>query len=357
MNKRLLAWIISFCALGLASTAGYYSIIGLSKLFAGVEMAVIIMAVFLEISKITIAILLHSYWVKLNIIARGYFIISLVILSLITSAGIYGLLSSGYEETSSKLVVSNSKIELLENRKFNYDNQIVLYTEENIITSNSIIGLRNGLSNNKIQYIDKETGQLVNTTSSNTRRSLEKQLDYALVRQGKINNKIDSVSNLKFDIEEQILSLKNTQQTTNELGTWEFISKAFNEPMDKIVNRLLMVLVFVFDPLAIALVIAANFAFSQLTNNKKKIMNFKKNKNKELTSIIPNEDSPTLEVKDKDGEALLTVSSDNEVIIQPKEEIKVEGFDPLAEQKVMLANPNLSTFRRKKIIAQYPELG
>jgi hypothetical protein len=94
MNKKLLPWFITFCALGLAITAGYYSVIGLSKLFAGTAIAVIIMASFLELSKLVIATLLHSYWSELNKLYKFYLIISLVILSILTSAGIYGMLSS-----------------------------------------------------------------------------------------------------------------------------------------------------------------------------------------------------------------------------------------------------------------------
>jgi hypothetical protein len=94
MKKQILPWLILACALGLSGTAAYYSIIGLSLLFSSIAIPVIIMASFLEVSKIIIASLLHSYWKGLNVILRGYLTVSLIVLSLITSLGIYGLLSA-----------------------------------------------------------------------------------------------------------------------------------------------------------------------------------------------------------------------------------------------------------------------
>ena len=118
MKKQILPWLILACALGLSGTAAYYSIIGLSLLFSSIAIPVIIMASFLEVSKIIIASLLHSYWKGLNVILRGYLTSSLIVLSLITSLGIYGLLSSGYQDTLNKvrqqLIEKDVKIKALE---------------------------------------------------------------------------------------------------------------------------------------------------------------------------------------------------------------------------------------------------
>jgi hypothetical protein len=182
MNKKILPWLILFCAIGLGATAAYYSIIGLSKLFAGVAVAVIIMASFLELSKLTLATLLHSYWDKLNLISKIYYIISLVILSLITSMGVYGMLSSGYQDTANKLNNIESQTQLIETKRNNIQKQLNIFNAEKQNIDESINNLRNGLSNNIIQYQNSE-GQIITTTSSSNRKALEKQLDQALERQ------------------------------------------------------------------------------------------------------------------------------------------------------------------------------
>jgi hypothetical protein len=269
MNKKLLSWLIAFCAIGLAGTAGYYSIIGLSKLFAGVAVAVIIMTSFLELSKLTIATLLHSYWGKLNNVSKSYFVISLITLSILTSIGIYGMLSSGYKNVSNQLELNEFQTDMLTNRKTSYQEQLDLYSEEKSSINSSITDLQKGLSNNKIQYIDKTTGQLVNTTSSNNRKSFEKQLDKLLERKDQINIKTDSLNSKIFKIEEEIFKVESQVEVKNELGPLKYLSQLTGQSMDGVVNWLLLIIMFVFDPLAIALVIAANFSFEQITNKKK----------------------------------------------------------------------------------------
>jgi hypothetical protein len=263
MNKKILPWLILFCAIGLGATAAYYSIIGLSKLFAGVATAVIIMASFLELSKLTLATLLHSYWDKLNLISKIYYIISLVILSLITSMGVYGMLSSGYQDTANKLNNIESQTQLIEIKRNNIQKQLNIFNAEKQNIDESINNLRNGLSNNIIQYQNSE-GQIITTTSSSNRKALEKQLDQALERQKEIDIRIDDLNSKIFEYETSIIEVKTSNDLAGEIGPLKYISNLTSISMDKIINWLLLVIIFVFDPLAISLVIAANFAFEQI---------------------------------------------------------------------------------------------
>lgn len=268
MNKKLLPWLIAFCALGLGGTAAYYSIIGLSKLFAGVTTAVIIMASFLEISKLTLATYLHSYWIQLGKLSKLYYTTSVVILSFITSIGIYGMLSHGYQETATKSGTIDSKISLVETKRDNIREQLSTYTGEKESITKAISDLRSGLANNVITYTNAE-GQLITTTSSSTRRALEKQLDQAILRQTKINSKVDELNEKLFEYETEIVEVSTNSELAGELGPLKYLSGLTGWGMDKIINILLLVIIFVFDPLAIALVIAANFAFERLKDNYK----------------------------------------------------------------------------------------
>ena len=123
--------------------------------------------------------------------------------------------------------------------------------------------LRSGLSNNVIQYTDT-LGNVLTTTSSSTRRALEKQLDQAIERQTEINTRVDNLNQQLFDYETEIVEVTSNNNVAGELGPLKYLSGLTGKPMDKIINWLLLTIIFVFDPLAIALVVAANFAFDQL---------------------------------------------------------------------------------------------
>jgi len=105
IKKGIFPSIIAFSALSVSASAAFYSVSGLSKLFAGASFEVIIMAGSLEIAKLVIASLLYQYWNKINKWLKYYLVSASVVLVLITSMGIYGFLSAAYQETYSKLSV------------------------------------------------------------------------------------------------------------------------------------------------------------------------------------------------------------------------------------------------------------
>lgn len=177
--------------------------------------------------------------------------------------GIYGFLSAAYQETANKSLNIDSQISLIETRRDNTQSQLNVYNEEKQSINTAVADLRSGLSNNVIQYTNAE-GQLVTTTSSSTRKALEKQLDQAIERQDVINNKVDGLNEMLFGYDTEIVEVSINSDLAGELGPLKYISGLTGISMDKIINYLLLVIIFVFDPLAIALVIAANFAFDKL---------------------------------------------------------------------------------------------
>ena len=260
IQPKLFPLIIAFSAILVSLSAAFYSVSGLSKLFAGAAFAVIIMATSLEIAKLVIASLLYQYRKNLPKILKWYLSLACFILILITSMGIYGFLSAAYQETAEKSGNIDSQIALIETKKNNIKEQLVVYNAEKSSINESMTNLRNGLSNNKIQYIDAR-GNTITTTSSETRKTLEKQLDQAIERQTTINSKIDILNEKLFDYETEKFEVSTNNEVAEELGPLKYLSGLTGIPMDKIINYLLLIIIFVFDPLAIALVIAANFAF------------------------------------------------------------------------------------------------
>ena len=269
IQERIFPFFIALSALSISVSAAFYSVSGLSKLFAGATLAVIIMASSLEIAKLVIASLLYQYRKTLPLGLKIYLTIATIVLVLITSMGIYGFLSSAYQETASKAGTIDAQITLIETKRDNTQNQLDVYNGEKENIDKAIADLRSGLSNNVIQYTNAE-GQVITTTSSATRKALEKQLDQAIERQTEINSKVDILNQQLFDYETEIVEVSTNNDLAGELGPLKYLSGLTGISMDKIINYLLLVIIFVFDPLAISLVIAANFAFEQLDKKYKK---------------------------------------------------------------------------------------
>ena len=263
MRARIFPFIITLSALSVSASAAFYSVSGLSKLFAGATFAVIVMAASLEVAKLVIASLLYQYRKTIPRFLKYYLLLSCLVLILITSMGIYGFLSAAYQETAAKAGNIDSQIGLIETKRNNVSEQLAIYRDEKTSINGAVSNLRSGLSNNVIQYTDT-LGNVLTTTSSSTRRALEKQLDQAIGRQTVINSKVDDLNQQLFNYETEIVEVTNNNNIAGELGPLKYLSGLTGLPMDKIINYLLLTIIFVFDPLAIALVIAANFAFEQL---------------------------------------------------------------------------------------------
>jgi len=271
LQKRIFPFIVLITALSVSVSAAFYSVTGLSKLFAGARLEVLIMTSSLEFAKIIIASLLHQYWNTLNRLLKIYLTVAVVTLIGITSMGIYGFLSSAYQETANKSGIIEKEINILDLKRGRFEEERNSLLEEKSGLDNSIVELRDGLSNNVIQYKDSETGEIITTTSSSTRRALEAQLDEAIIDKRNLSIKIETVTDSITKLDLKILDIESNSDIAAELGPLKYISELTDTPMNKIVNYLLLIIVFVFDPLAIALVITANFLFDRLKKVKEEI--------------------------------------------------------------------------------------
>jgi len=307
LQVRAFPFLIAISALSVSASAAFYSVSGLSKLFAGATFAVIVMAASLEVAKLVIASLLYQYRKTIPRFLKYYLTISCLVLILITSIGIYGFLSAAYQETAAKAGNVDSQIALIETKRNNVSEQLAIYRDEKSSINEAVSDLRSGLSNNVIQYTDT-LGNVLTTTSSSTRRALEKQLDQAVDRQTEINIRVDNLNEQLFNYETEIVEVTSSNNVAGELGPLKYLSGLTGLPMDKIINYLLLTIIFVFDPLAIALVIAANFAFEQLKIKSKKNV---------YGELVPEE------------KIFKVLDAEPEVKIVEKEVIKETPMDPI----------------------------
>jgi hypothetical protein len=122
--------LLGVSALLIASAAAFFSVTGLSKLFAGASTAVILMASSLEFGKLISAGFLYNYWDKINKVLRTYLLIGVCVLIVITSAGIYGFLTSAYQTTADQLGVVDKQTEIVNLKKNRFEEQLKSYNEE-----------------------------------------------------------------------------------------------------------------------------------------------------------------------------------------------------------------------------------
>ena len=263
LKKGILPFLIATSALSVSASAAFYSVSGLSKLFAGASFEVIIMAGSLEVAKLVIASLLYQYWGTLNKLLRTYLVVAATVLVLITSMGIYGFLSAAYQETYSKLSVVENKKGFIQKKIEFYQNDVDRYDTEIERISNNISTLSNAKASS-IQVRDTSVDGGVRTTISTTElRMAQSRINIEEENRKLAQEKrtIASDSLQKFQL--QVLELDNNAEIAGELGPLQYLSGLTGTPMDKIINILLLIIIFVFDPLAISLVVAANFAFDK----------------------------------------------------------------------------------------------
>jgi hypothetical protein len=263
LKKGIFPFIIAITALSVSLSAAFYSVSGLSKLFAGAAFEVIVMAGSLEVAKLVIASLLYQYWDSLNKLLRAYLIIAATVLVIITSMGIYGFLSAAYQETYSKLSVVENQKEFIQQKVDFYQNDVTRYDKEIERISSNISTLSNAKSTS-IQVRDTSVAGGVRRTISTTElRMAQNRINIEEKNRKSTQEKRIIVSDSLQKYQLEILKLNNNTEVTGELGPLQYLSGLTGTPMDKIINWLLLVIIFVFDPLAISLVVAANFAFDQ----------------------------------------------------------------------------------------------
>lgn len=234
--RKIFPYLILLVALLISGTSGYYSIIGLTKLFAGAVTEVAILGIVLELAKIVITTSLQRYWILLSISIRIYLISAITILMLITSAGIYGFLSSAYQNTIITDTVATKVETAVDSRIDRYStlkNELAL--EYSTISKNI-----NDLQQSGVDYTDKYYSD-------------------AIRKRDKISIKIDRVNDSieKYDSKKLAGYTDNSHKTT-ELSSLKYISKLTGVDMDRILNYFLLLIIFVFDPLALAMLLVYN---------------------------------------------------------------------------------------------------
>lgn len=262
--KKILSYLLLVMAIGMAATVAYVSVSGLLKVFAGAGFVGLILFSAIEAAKIVATSAIHTYGKKIGWFYNSILSLFIIIAMVITSMGIYGFLSSSYKETFAKFENLEATIQLLDKKRDGYQNQLDIVNGEKQSVTQTITELSKGLSNNVIQYKDKESGEIITTTSSSTRRVLQNQLDRAIKRQETLNTKSDELTDKVFELDNEITEVKVGDDVAAELGPLRYLADVTGMTMDEVMKYFIILLIIIGDPMAVVMVIV----FSKVVKRK-----------------------------------------------------------------------------------------
>ena len=337
--------LLGLAALLIAGCAAFFSVYGIGMLFSGAMLSVIIMGSSLELGKLVAASYLQRYWKKTSIMLKIYLTIAVTLLMAITSGGIYGFLSSAYQETFQKLAMSKNQISFLEQKEKFYADDVARYDKELERISSNISELSNTKVNTtQVRDTSSSTGFRNVITTSGLKIAQERiNVEEKNRSDMMVKRSIASDSLQKYQL--AILDKQNMDETSAELGPLIYISNLTGVPMDKVVNYFILVFIIVFDPLAVTLVIATNRVFLLESGRKEeelKVENKPKKNFFKIPTIFNKKDAKTKQtinvepLKQKDIDLVFDEAKIRENTIN-KSEVKSEDIKP--EVKTEL-NPN-----------------
>jgi hypothetical protein len=220
--------LLGFSTLFVAFNAAFFSVFGLSKLFAGATFSVILMASSLELAKLVTAAYLYRYWGMINKFMKSYLLVGVITLILITSGGIFGFLSNAYQ---------GATIE------FEKQSTTLLYKEDRLVQ----------LEDDKV-YLKSELEQAILELPENYRTAKRKLRE-------EYNPKVMELNDQMLALKGEIGDLKTALiETGVDVGPAIYLARVFNTDIDTVVKFFIFILIFVFDPLAVSLVVAYNTA-------------------------------------------------------------------------------------------------
>ena len=245
MKNHKLSILTFVTSLAIAAVAAWYSIIGLTAIFAAAVIPIIIMGIVLEVGKLVAAAWVYNHWRETSILLRTYLVSAIIVLMLITSMGIYGFLSKSHIDAGINTGEISVKIERVENRIASEQRQIDR-AEKNILEMDTTL--------EKTEYGFFDDSRL----EERKRQSAEREQLNSIIT--KSENSIDDLLDKKSEYE---LEVKNFEV---EVGPIKYIAALIygdeaKNYLDNTVRYVILLLIFVFDPLAVLLLISANMSY------------------------------------------------------------------------------------------------
>ena len=256
----ILAICTLFTALAISAVAAFYSIVGLMAIFSASAMSIAVMGIVLEVGKLITASWLYQSWKRVPLLLKSYLTIAVVVLMFITSMGIFGYLSKAHIDQGKGVAEIYLKVERVDNRIQTERNTILRYEKQ-------LTNLDTALN----KYLD--LGAVSKGLAKREEQEPERKELVSLIN--KAQEKIDLLLTERAEYQLQINSFEV------EIGPIKYISaiiygdKALDY-IDTAVRAVILILVFVFDPLAVLLIVSANMSFAEYSEKRKRAINKKR---------------------------------------------------------------------------------
>jgi hypothetical protein len=293
-----LKYLVGFSALIIAGCAAFFSVTGLGVLFSGASTAVMVMAGALEFAKLVAATYLKQMWDEIKGFNKWYLVSAVALLMLITSAGIFGYLSNAFQAQSLKLQ--------------QVDREIMVHStkiDQNTIQITQL--------STQISEFNKNQGKIIDGGKVNSR--LLRSIDNRDKEIAKINKKISDLQDQNAKENEKINEIKTSNiDLEKEVGGFRFVAEAFGMELKNVVKFFIFLIVIVFDPLAVALIIAFNG-----------LIDVKKKKREDILGEMI-ENNQKLGLYEVYGDDIINENKENETNTK-NEETNVESIDVMAD--------------------------
>ena len=242
-----MTYLLFAVALGLSAVAAYYAVVGLIAIFAAAVIPIAIMGSLLEASKLVVASWLYKNWKEIPILLKSYFTVALVVLMLLTSMGIFGFLSKAHLDQAIPTGDVQSKLSLIDEK--------IKTEKENINASRKELSQ---LDAQLDQTISRTTDQGGTERAIQIRRNQQKDRNRILTEIGSAQTKIAKLNEERAPIASEV------RKVEAEVGPIKYIAQviygdADTDLLEKAVRFVTILIVLVFDPLAVLMLVAANW--------------------------------------------------------------------------------------------------
>lgn len=316
--KKVLLYFILLMAVVLAATVAYVSISGLLTVFSGAGFVGLIFFSTIEIAKIVATSAIHTYGKKIGWVYNTLLSLGILIAMGITSMGVYGFLSSGYQKNSAKSDNVSKKVELLDGQIKIKEKSRESINSQLTQVQKSITSLRTALGNNTQSRVDRN-GNVITTSSSANRRAYQEQLTIATTSEQRLSGDLRVIDSTITVLSEEKLNIESDAAMTNELGPLKYLAEVTGSSMDNVMKWFILLLIVIGDPMAILMIIIFNKIINEesepIVEAKPKVVE------KPIQELIQEpiiEEEPVVEMEEES----ITETVEEELIVENEDEKK-----------------------------------
>ena len=275
--------LVIFTSMLIAGCAAFFSVYGIGLLFSGAIVSAMIMASALELGKLVTTSWLFRYWNIANILMKVYMVISIIVLMCITSLGIFGYLTAAFQKSSLETELSMTKIVALETQKTQESKKV-----DNVgITIDKLLSLRSSQESRLSQTLTNAIIARNPIQMQNIQNQIDDQISDLNKQIDVENTKLKDAGDKSTKIDDEIFKLKIDNSQKKDITTFKFVADEFNTDIRSVVKWFIIVLITVFDPLAVVLLLAYNMSSNIRQNSERDFQMYGDEKSAVPAPVVP----------------------------------------------------------------------